>query len=129
VDDSVAQLHELSRICEELGGEIVGKAMNGADAVREVKAKRPNLVLMDLMMPDIDGFVALRMLTKGLPGTRVAIVSSLVTNVDRARECHRQGAIAVFSKPVDTDQMKELFDSERQRLSTLSPNEAPAERA
>lgn len=118
VDDSVTQIQEHARLCEEIGGvEVIGRAMNGADAIREVKAKRPDLVLMDLMMPDIDGFVALRMLTRGIPGTRVVIISSLGANPTRARDCHQQGAIAVLAKPVSKTALTELFDRERKRIS------------
>lgn len=52
--------------------EVMGKAANGAEALRLVRSRHPDILLLDLFMPDGDGFEVLRMLDRA--GTRVATV-------------------------------------------------------
>ena len=121
VDDSALVQSQYSRLFEHVPGvTVVGRAQNGAEAIREVKRKTPDLVLMDLVMPDIDGLTALRMLCKGIPGIRVAVVSSLGGSCKAAEEAFRQGAIEVLSKPVRPEMLARLVSQELDRKTRLS---------
>ncbi len=116
VDDNRLVLAQCARLCESVAGvEVVGRAQNGAEAIREVKAKHPDLVLMDLIMPDIDGMTALRMMSKGLPGIRVIVVSSLGGSTKTAEEAFKLGAVAVLPKPVDPDALARILAAELER--------------
>jgi CheY-like chemotaxis protein len=116
VDDSRIVQSQYARLCEDIGHvEVVGFASNGAEAIREVKHKAPDLVLMDLVMPDIDGMTALRMLCKGIPGMRVAVISSLGGSSKVAEEAFKLGAIEVLSKPIERDALAQLFELELAR--------------
>lgn len=116
VDDSRLVQAEYARLCERIEGvEVVGRAANGAEAIREVKLRQPDLVLMDLVMPDIDGMTALRMLCRGMPGVRVAVLSSLGGATRIAEEAFRHGAVQVLSKPIDAEQLAALVAAERAR--------------
>jgi len=63
VDDSRTVLAQIeSVVAANEAVEVVGTARNGAEAVRQVGQLRPNLVLMDIVMPDVDGLAALRLI-------------------------------------------------------------------
>lgn len=124
VDDSRAAQSQLEKLCERHANvEVVGTAFNGAEAIRVVKQKQPDLVFMDLVMPDVDGIVALRMLCKGIPGIRVAVISSLGGSARMAEEAFKLGAIDVLTKPVDPAALERLVDAERQRKVAGVPAE------
>jgi NarL family two-component system response regulator LiaR len=55
---------------------VVGEASNGVEAVAQAQSLRPEVVLMDLMMPAMDGIQATREITAQLPGTRVLVLTS-----------------------------------------------------
>jgi DNA-binding NarL/FixJ family response regulator len=116
VDDSEALASEHRRLCSEVPGlTVVGVARNGAEAIRLVKVAKPDLVLLDLMMPDIDGFVALRLLTKGLPGTRIVVVSSRADEPEVKQQCLDAGAVGVCCKPLSRGALEQIAASERAR--------------
>jgi two-component system response regulator AlgR len=116
VDDSRAAQSQIRKLCATHSNvEVVGTAFNGAEAIRIVKQTQPDLVFMDLVMPDVDGIVALRMLCKGMPGIRVAVISSLGGSARTAEEAFKLGAIDVLAKPVDPAALGRLVDAERQR--------------
>jgi two-component system, chemotaxis family, protein-glutamate methylesterase/glutaminase len=115
VDDNEKTRAEYQRYCEELPGiAVAATAPNGADAIRQVKAKQPDLVLMDLVMPDIDGLTAIRMLCRGIPGTRVIVISSRGAESQEAGEARQFGAVDVLSKPITRDDLGRLFAHERE---------------
>jgi DNA-binding NarL/FixJ family response regulator len=73
--------------------EVVGRAANGLDAVREALALKPDVVLMDMSMPNINGIEATRAIRKSLPGTHVIVLSVHpdADYVQRAMEAGAQG--------------------------------------
>ena len=77
--------------------EIVGEAANGRDAVTLCRRLRPDLVLMDVRLPDVDGLVATRAIREALPDTRVLLVT-MYDAPEYASEALRAGAAGYLLK-------------------------------
>ena len=113
VDDSRSALAKLESLLRALGYvEIVGTATDGAMAITVIGQKRPDLVLMDIVMPRLDGIAALRLLRSQQPSLRVAIISSVGGTASRASEAFRLGAVQVIAKPFEPEQLESLLTLE-----------------
>ena len=101
VDDSPSQLMGMKRIIEKLGHEIL-TAEDGALGVEVAKREMPDLILMDVVMPNLNGFQATRSISKEPSTSHIPIV--LVTTKDQDTDRvwgMRQGAKAYLTKPVN----------------------------
>jgi len=117
VDDSRSVIAQLEGMLADFEGvSLVGSARDGASAVRMASELKPQLVLMDIVMPRMDGLAALRILASQHPGVQVAMVSSVGGMPSRAEEAFRLGAVQVLGKPFDRDILAALFESVRQSL-------------
>lgn len=81
---------------------VVGEAGNGRDAVAFARELKPDVVVMDLMMPKLDGAEATRQITEALPDTKVIILTSYGTSADLVRAISN-GAVGAQMKgsPID----------------------------
>ena len=102
VDDSKAQRFIVRRCFEGQRVEIVGEATNGVEAVEKYAELGPDLVLLDLVMPEMDGQTALAHILRWDPSARVVIMSS-VGSEDTVRECLSLGALSFLQKPISSD--------------------------
>jgi DNA-binding NarL/FixJ family response regulator len=75
--------------------EVVGKAYNGEDAVRLAAAEKPDVILMDMKMPGVDGIEATRRICEGRSSPSVLMLtgSNARADVDRAREAGAAGYV------------------------------------
>ena len=99
VDDSPSQLMGIRRIVEKLGHEAL-TAEDGAAGVEAAKRELPDLILMDVVMPNLNGFQATRSITREPTTKHIPIV--LVTTKDQDTDRvwgMRQGAKAYITKP------------------------------
>ena len=101
VDDSPTERYYLTDILER-NGFAVTTADNGADALAKIRAERPELILMDVVMPGANGFQVTRAIARDpeLSGIPVIICSSKNQETDRIWGM-RQGARDYLIKPVD----------------------------
>ena len=118
VDDSPTQLIGIQRIVEKLGHQTL-TAEDGAAGVALAKAELPDLILMDVVMPNLNGFQATRQLSR--EGSTRDIPVVLVTTKDQDTDRMwgmRQGARAYLTKPFAeadlTDVIGRLLGSEQQ---------------
>ena len=107
-DDSRALRMLAAGQLEEAGFHVVGEAGNGLEAVTQYAALKPDLVLLDLVMPECDGRQALTRILAADPQARVVILSSLGAQSD-IEECLRLGARSYLQKPIDPDAMERLL--------------------
>lgn len=101
VDDSPTETYRFREILERHGHAVI-EATNGADGVAMARAEMPDLVLMDVVMPGLNGFQATRQLTKGDDTAHIPVV--IVTTKDQETDRvwgKRQGARDYLTKPVD----------------------------
>jgi two-component system chemotaxis response regulator CheB len=97
VDDSEASRGELERILEDEGAVVVGHARDGEQALTQVLFRRPDVVLLDLQMPRMDGFTFLRLLMARQP-TPVIVLSSQSRRQDVFKSLEL-GALDFVAKP------------------------------
>ncbi|WMR41343.1 response regulator, partial [Stenotrophomonas maltophilia] len=110
VDDSPSQLLGIQRIVEKLGHQIL-TATDGAAGVETAKAELPDLVLMDVVMPNLNGFQATRTLARDEATRHIPVI--LVTTKDQDTDRMwgmRQGAKAYITKPFSEDELSEVLE-------------------
>ncbi len=105
VDDSPADLANIKGIVAETGCVVVS-ATNGKEALEKAKVEKPDLIFMDIIMPDMDGYATCRQLasdqtTKNIP---VVFVTSKGQKADRLW-AQMQGAKAFITKPYSPDEI------------------------
>jgi CheY-like chemotaxis protein len=100
VDDSPTEIHQLAEILGRNGHDVIS-AETGRDGVTLAGSEQPDLVLMDVVMPEINGFQATRQITRGerTKHIPVIIVSAKDQDTDRVWG-ERQGASGYLTKPV-----------------------------
>lgn len=112
VDDSPSQLEGLKRLVEKLGHQAL-TAADGAAGVESAKRDKPDLVLMDVVMPNLNGFQATRAISKDPATSHIPVI--LVTTKDQETDKvwgMRQGAKAYVTKPVSEAELtKALSDA------------------
>ena len=110
VDDSPTQIANLTKILEPKG-HTIATAGNGEEGVAAAQAQKPDLILMDVVMPGLNGFQATRKLTRD-PETKdipVILVSTKDQETDRIWGM-RQGARGYLVKPPDPAELLGLID-------------------
>jgi two-component system chemotaxis response regulator CheY len=105
VDDSRLARSILARAVQQCGCEVVGLASNGVEAIDLYKKLKPDLVTMDLKMPDMDGLTAMKAIRLHARDAVVIVVSSLSKKED-VLECVKAGASNYILKPFDVETVK-----------------------
>lgn len=111
VDDSPTETYKLTGMLEKSGHTVI-TAGNGEEGVATAKVELPDLVLMDIVMPGLNGFQATRQLSKASETSHIPVI--IVTTKDQETDRvwgMRQGAKAYLTKPIDE---KELLATMKQ---------------
>jgi two-component system, chemotaxis family, chemotaxis protein CheY len=108
VDDAMLMRRMIRDVAVESGWEVVGEAKNGQEGVDLFDRLRPDLVTMDVVMPEMGGLEALRMI-KGLdPSARVVMVTAL-DQKQTIEEAIRDGALDFIVKPFERERIASLL--------------------
>ena len=103
--------------------EIVGEAVDGADALRLAQAIHPDVVLMDLLMPRMDGIEATRAIRAELPDTEVIALTSVLEDHSVVGAV-KAGAIGYLLKDTDSDELCRAIKAAAAGQVQLSPEAA-----
>jgi DNA-binding NarL/FixJ family response regulator len=121
VDDHLL-FAEMLALALDLSGrfEVVGQASNGREAIEQAAWLRPDVVVMDIEMPVLDGIAATPRVLAAAPGAKVVIVSSSKSPGDRHRAA-RAGAVAFLGKNASTDELARALENVMCQVVPLRP--------
>ena len=125
VDDSAAMRSLLRSIVRSQGHEVVGEAADGMAAVEAVARLKPQIVTLDVEMPDADGFMVLAEIVRSHPDTHVMMVSASDDPFSRKR-AFDIGAIGYVTKPFNSGQILDNLEQIRLTLQPRPPAKAGA---
>jgi len=107
VDDDPKQLELLGIKLTEAGYRLI-VVQSGEEALKTIKIEKPELVLLDILMPEMDGFETLKRIKAIDPGIPVAMVTS-VWDDEEGKRCLEAGAFEYITKPVDFNHLKDVI--------------------
>ncbi|MHC5039306.1 MAG: response regulator [Planctomycetota bacterium] len=108
VDDSRVTLKILRKLLAETEFEVVGEARQGEEALSLFRDLNPDLVILDIVMPDMDGVKILEGIRGLDPGAKVVMVSSLGTK-EKVMECLEKGAKNFLMKPYEKEDLLKVL--------------------
>lgn len=107
VEDSPTERHMLLEALTKKGYEVV-VAVDGNDGVAKAKAEMPDLIIMDVVMPGVNGFQATRQITRDESTRHIPVIICTTKNLETDKIWGmRQGALAYMVKPIDHTQLLE----------------------
>ena len=109
VEDSATVAHVLKSMLERLGHEVVGIAKSGAQALRFYDYFTPDLVTMDVRLPDMDGMAVTEKLLATYPRAQIIVVTG-VDQQDTVAQAVKAGAKAYILKPFQIDKLRATLD-------------------
>lgn len=121
VDDSAFMRFHLRRMMDSFDNVIASEAANGTEAIREYGRLKPDIVLMDIVMPGLEGVDTVRKICHTDPSARVIMISS-VSYKEKVAEAMAAGAKCFIPKPVTTDELRKAIENVLSRTSE-SPGE------
>jgi DNA-binding NarL/FixJ family response regulator len=110
----------LRSLLEARGIDVVGEARNGREALEQVRRLRPDVVLMDLSMPEMTGLAATRVLSADHPAVKVVILTASEDDADLF-EAIKSGAQGYIFKNLDSDEFFRLLEGVARGEPALTP--------
>lgn len=124
-DDHALLREGLKKSFESAGDKVVGEASTGEEAVAMARALKPQVVLMDLSMPVMDGIEATKRIREEVPMTRVAVLT-MHDDIDKTRDAIAAGASAYLSKGTSFTEVRDTVLRVAEGDTVLSPAVAGA---
>ena len=112
VDDALIMRMKIREVATRAGWTVAAEATSGAEAVQLYETHRPDLVTMDLVMPEMDGLEALRAIRQLAPAASVVMVSA-VNQKEKLRECIAAGAVDFVIKPFQPLDLQAFFEGRK----------------
>ena len=110
VDDAAFMRMKLKDILEKNGYSVVAEAQNGVEAIEKYKEVRPEIVTMDIMMPEMDGYEATRRIRAQREFRDLPVIALTAKAMKEDREkCIEAGASDYLAKPVDLERLLSMM--------------------
>ncbi len=117
IDDDPATVDVLRMIIEDSGmGRVLGVASNGQDALEDLEYMRPDIAVVDLLMPGMDGIEYVRRAHARFPALRFLMLSQ-VTAKDMVAEAYAAGVDFFITKPINSVEVLSVLQKMRENLS------------
>lgn len=107
VDDAAFLRMQLRTIFEKCGAEVVGEAENGEECLQQYGILKPDLVTLDITMPDVDGITVLKQLKEKHPEANVVMCSAM-SHPDKFIASIQSGAFDFIVKPFNSDKISSI---------------------
>jgi two-component system response regulator DegU len=120
VDDHKMLRQSLRRSLEDEGFYVVGEASDGGEAVRLVPAAKPEVILMDISMPDMDGIETTRRILQNAPEKRIVMLT-MHADKDLIDAAIKAGAVGYLTKDCSIDEVAEAVRMANNGETALSP--------
>jgi len=120
VDDHPLFLDGLKNLLTIRGIEVVGTACNGLDALEKARSLKPEVILMDIQMPGLNGLAATRLIKAELPEAKIVMLTYSEDD-DDLFEAIKSGACGYLLKAEETDRFFDLFTGLTKGEVPLSP--------
>jgi DNA-binding NarL/FixJ family response regulator len=120
VDDHRLLVEGLTNLLEAHGVEVAGTASDGRQAVAAALSTRPDVILMDIRMPNCDGLAATRLIKAEWSEARIVILTTSAQDADLF-EAIKSGACGYLLKSMDAAELVEALDQAQQGIPPFSP--------
>ncbi|SJZ49219.1 response regulator transcription factor [Selenihalanaerobacter shriftii] len=109
-DDEYLEREVMKKVITEEVKELrlIGEASDGEEALEVVKAERPDIILMDIKMPNLDGLEATKEIIEFYPGTKIIMITAY-NEFDYAQRAIKYGAVDYLLKPVKLEKIVEVL--------------------
>ncbi len=108
VDDAKFMRHLIKNILVEIGCEVVGEATDGKEALEKYKELSPDVVTMDIVMPNVSGIDALKDIRAADPNAKVVMISA-IDQREPLMEALKLGAVDYVVKPFEKDRVAQAM--------------------
>lgn len=122
VDDHPIVIHGTRALLDEIDGiDIVGEAYNGMMAIQKNSELTPDVILMDLIMPEMDGIEAIRLITADQPNTKILVLTSFITD-DKVFPAIKAGALGYLLKDSEPEDLEKAIRQVYRGEPSLHPS-------
>jgi two-component system, NarL family, response regulator LiaR len=119
-DQAIVRKGIRALLSTESGMEVVGEARTGTETVAQAEALQPDVILMDLVMPELSGIEATRQITERLPAVRILILTSFGTD-DKVFPAIKAGALGYLLKDSEPEELVQAIRQVYHGESSLHP--------